>query len=65
MNGRILYMIHARTLTNKEVRQGKTPKLEDYMPKIKRRPQTWQEQLTFVEMLNAAFGGEDLRKDGK
>lgn len=26
-----------------------------------RRQQTWQEQLAFVEMLNTAFGGRDLR----
>jgi competence CoiA-like predicted nuclease len=51
-------MIHARTLGRRE----RKPQLEDYMPKIKRRPQTWQEQLTLVEMLNAGFGGEDLRR---
>lgn len=58
-------MIHARTLTAAEIKQGRTPKLQDYMPKIKRSKQTWQEQLTLVEMLNAAFGGEDLRKHVK
>lgn len=40
---------------------------EDFMPDFGReRPeQTWQQQLGIVQMLNAAFGGQDLRgKDG-
>ena len=39
-------------------------KIQDFIPKFKRpkkRRQTWQQQLTMVEMLNAAFGGRDLR----
>lgn len=34
---------------------------KDFMPQ-ERRPQTWQEQLKIVEMLNVAFGGKDLRR---
>jgi hypothetical protein len=33
----------------------------DFMPRFDRPVQTWQEQLKLVEMLNAAFGGKDLR----
>lgn len=37
---------------------------EDFMPKFGRRKKrsSWQTQLQTVEMLNAAFGGRDLRK---
>lgn len=34
----------------------------DFFPDYKPRRQDWQEQLQVVEMLNAAFGGRDLRK---
>ena len=38
----------------------------DFMPEFGKRPQSqrrpdWQKQLSFVEKLNAAFGGKDLR----
>jgi hypothetical protein len=46
----------------------KRVKPEDFLgKKHKGQPQkrkTWQEQLAFVEQLNAAFGGRDLRKKG-
>lgn len=37
---------------------------EDFMPKFerKRKRSSWQAQLQMVEMLNAAFGGRDMRK---
>ena len=36
----------------------------DFMPKFEQqREQTWQEQLAIVEMINAAMGGRDLRKN--
>lgn len=37
---------------------------EGFMPKFGRRKKrsSWQTQLQTVEMLNAAFGGRDLRK---
>ena len=38
-------------------------KAEDFMPEIaKKKEQSWQQQKAVVEMLNAAFGGKDLRK---
>jgi len=43
--------------------KGKAFKPEDFMPEIvKKEEQTWQQQKAVVEMLNAAFGGKDLRK---
>lgn len=37
---------------------------DEFMPDFERglQRQTWEEQLALVEMLNAAFGGRDLRK---
>ena len=41
----------------------KSYKPSDFMPEaIKKKPQTWKEQKSIVEMLNIAFGGKDLRK---
>ena len=50
-----------------EVNRGRTKRRRPFEPKdflLKfeaRQRQTWQSQLQFVEMLNAAFGGEDKR----
>lgn len=49
-------------------RKAYSPK--DFMPSQKnkgpqRPPQSPQQMLSFVEMLNAAFGGEDKRKGSK
>lgn len=47
------------------VNRGKKQKAfkpTDFMPETaKKKPQTWEEQLSMVEILNAAFGGKDLR----
>ncbi len=48
-------------------KQRKPFKLEDFMPKFDRsKPNevSWKDKLTIVEILNAAFGGKDLRKNG-
>lgn len=51
-----------------EVNRGRTKRRKPYQPKdfLLRfggpRRQTWQSQLQFVEMLNAAFGGKDERQ---
>ena len=43
--------------------KGKPFKPEDFMPEIaKKKEQSWQQQKAVVEMLNAAFGGKDLRE---
>jgi len=36
---------------------------EDFMPKYEsaEEPMDWQDQLMLVEMMNAAFGGQDMR----
>ena len=37
----------------------------EFMPRFERqRQQTWEDQLRYVEMLNVAFGGRDLRPTG-
>jgi len=41
----------------------KSYKPTDFMPEtIKKKPQTWKEQISIVEILNTALGGKDLRK---
>ncbi|HQZ40677.1 MAG TPA: DUF4035 domain-containing protein [Vicinamibacterales bacterium] len=48
-----------------EKRRSKPYEVDDFMPKFDRQEkeaQPWQDQLALVEMLNAAFGGEDKRK---
>lgn len=61
--------IIAATIANANRNPKKRPRPftpADFMPKVNQRPQkvqSWQEQLKIVEMLNAAFGGRDLRKD--
>lgn len=46
---------------NRDPKKRRRPFTEDdFMPKVARR-QTWQQQLAFVEQLNAALGGEDHR----
>lgn len=48
-----------------EKRRSKPYEVDDFMPKFDRtekEAQPWEEQLALVEMLNAAFGGEDKRK---
>lgn len=50
-----------------ETHRGQTKRKKPYQPKDfllkfeKPQVQTWQSQLAFVEMLNAAFGGTDER----
>lgn len=34
-----------------------------FLPFDKRKPKTWQDQLTLIEQLNTLFGGIDLRQD--
>ena len=44
-------------------KKQKAYKPTDFMPeKAKKKEQDWQQQKAVVEMLNAAFGGKDLRK---
>lgn len=48
-----------------EKRRRDPYEVDDFMPKfdrVEKEAQPWQEQLALVEMLNAAFGGEDKRK---
>ncbi len=41
-------------------RAKRMPPLKDLIKEPKKtKRQTWEEQLTFVKMLNAAFGGKD------
>lgn len=59
--------IIASTIAN--VNRGKRKKAykpADFMPKEESRSgkRTWQDQLAWVEMINAALGGKDLRKKG-
>lgn len=43
-------------------KRAKPYEASDFMPTFARKqPQTWEEQLHIVEMLNVAFGGRDLR----
>lgn len=42
-------------------RRRRAFKPEEFMPRFGRQQQTWEQQLSIVEMLNAAFGGRDLR----
>ena len=57
--------IIASTIANVNTPKNKTYKPEDFMPKEKNeKKQSWKEQLTIVEMLNAAFGGKDMRGGG-
>lgn len=56
--------IVAATVANANRRKGKRAfKPADFMPRFKQQaePQSWEDQLRLVEMLNAAFGGVDLR----
>ena len=44
-------------------KKQKAYKPTDFMPEqAKKKPQTWKEQKSIVEILNAAYGGKDLRK---
>lgn len=51
---------------NRDPKKRRKPfKPEDFLPKFdrsQREPQSWQEQLKIVELLNVAFGGRDLRQ---
>lgn len=55
----------AAQIINVNLKKGKKPlQSTDFFPSFAKRfnsVQTWQEQLTIVEMLNQAFGGKDLR----
>lgn len=42
-------------------KSAKRIKPADFFPEYAPRRQDWQEQLQIVEVLNAAFGGRDLR----
>lgn len=56
--------IVASVIANTNRKKGSPPfKAKDFMPKYGRRQQQWQDQLKIVEMLNQAFGGDDLRTD--
>lgn len=46
-------------------KKGKTFKPDDFMPKEKKKPQTAEQMLKIVEMMNKALGGEDKRKMGE
>lgn len=60
----ILTGIIASTIANVNRPKGKKPfKPGDFIPKFFKRTQTWTEQLKIVEALNAALGGDDLRKN--
>jgi len=53
----------AATIANTFKKKSATRiKPADFFPDYKPRRQDWQEQLSMVELLNAAFGGKDLRK---
>lgn len=57
--------IIASTIANVNTPKGKTYNPEDFMPKEKEnKKQSWKEQLTIIETLNAAFGGSDVRGGG-
>lgn len=43
---------------------GKKYKVEDFMPRQKKKHQTEEEMLKTVERLNKMFGGTDTRKRG-
>lgn len=43
-------------------RRHKAYAAADFMPTFERKEQSWEDQLSYVEMLNRAFGGRDLRK---
>ncbi len=52
---------------NRDPKKRRRPyKPEDFVPRFEseRRQTSWREQLQFVEMLNTALGGRDLRKHG-
>jgi len=53
----------AATMANTSRRKGRRPyKPADFMPRFgPREDQGWEEQLSLVERLNAAFGGVDMR----
>jgi predicted transcriptional regulator len=57
--------IIASTIANVNRGKRKKPyKPADFMPKeeIRTGKKTWQEQLAWIEMINAAMRGKDLRK---
>ena len=45
-----------------ETVRGGRVKMGEIIAQAEKEAQPWQEQLALVEMLNAAFGGEDKRK---
>lgn len=57
--------IVAATIANaNRGKRGRRFKIQNFIPKWDRHArQSWQEQLSIVEQLNAAFGGADLRKE--
>lgn len=58
--------IVAATIANAHRRKGSKPfKPSDFMPAFgPQEAQSVEQQLGLVEMLNVAFGGRDLRKQG-
>ena len=60
LNGRLCYMIHARTYHKGE----KKPDIKDYMPSTKAAPrrQTWQEQKAMAEQWTAFTKGRRKRE---
>lgn len=55
--------IIAATIANFSMsrKRGKVYKPKDFMPRTRQR-KTWKQMLRMVELLNAAFGGKDMRK---
>jgi len=55
----------ACTVANVNRTSDQTPyELQDFMPSFEPQEETqqdWQEQLSLVEMMNEAFGGQDMR----
>lgn len=57
--------IVATTVANAHRGKHQRPyRVEEFMPRFERYPKSPEEMLAYVEMLNAAFGGKDLRKRG-
>lgn len=55
--------IVAATVANVHRSSDTNPyEIKDFLPNFEpQEPQTWKQQLSIVELLNAAFGGDDKR----
>lgn len=57
--------IIASVIANVNTPKEKSYSPEDFMPREKeKKQQNWKDQLTIIEMINAAFGGKDMRGGG-